>query len=204
MSPLQSTKDEFIKLMRPGDIGLILADNFFATMQNWLRVKEKCPQRASHGFLVTNPPEIFESNGLHPSQATIIKNIGDSTKCWLFRHPDMNQEKFHDMMIYKDGCQQMGGHYSVGGIVQFGLQYVGIRKKLSDADGEFCTELTGHMILEAELPYVTELKPYEVHPSYQLSWFLGDGTDPRFYGFSKGWKCALSYDGQGNYFKNIL
>jgi len=191
--------DDFIKSLNPGDIGLILADNDFSTMQNWQRKKNKVPLRASHGFFMLDTPNIAESNSWKPSAATILKDIGDKTKCWVFRHADMTPEKFEDMRSYWDGFVEGGGHYGIGDIFRIGLNYFGFRTKPDDSDGEFCTELTGHVIVKAKLPYITELKPFEITPSYQRSWFDEDGNDKRFYGKKLGWVKVAEYLGDGKY-----
>lgn len=187
-------KDTFIKSISTGDIGLIHAHNLFATMQNLYRLRFKeGPLEASHGFYVRLPPEIAEADGLFVSNATYLKDIGDKTEAWFFRYPKLTGEQWADMEDYVDGMIDAGGHYSVGGIAQFALQFCGVRKKISDEGGVFCTELTGKVILKAGLPYITDVPPYAVTPSHQLNWFSTVGT-------TLGWILAAYYDGKGNYF----
>lgn len=196
MAMVEVTKERWLSLLEPGDIGLTCSRNLFATLQNWYRKKFKeGPERASHGLVIAEPPEIVESNGLHPSYGKIIKNIGDTTKVWVFRHPGMTPVKWALMEAYANGFIQGGGHYSVGGIVQFGLQFFGIRKRLTDAKGQFCTEFSGNMIITAGLPYITDRKAWEITPTDQLNWFVGPAQDV-------GWISALSYDGNGHYWAN--
>jgi len=186
--------NEFVDGIKPGDIGLICANNFFATLQNWYRKKEKeGPLQASHGFFVPNPPAITEADGLFVSHATFLKDIGDKTKAWFFRWPMLTLDQLDDMVDYTDGMVDAGGHYSVGGICQFGLQFFGVRKKVSNEGGVFCTELTSLTILKAKLPYITDTAPYAITPSHQLNWFMTAGA-------ALGWVLAGHYDGAGGYF----
>lgn len=187
-------QDVFVKGIRPGDIGLILGDNMFAKLQNLYRNRFKeGPLQASHGFFVRQPPAITEANGAFVSDATFLKNIGDKTKTWFFRYPGITPAQLGDMDDYVDGMVDAGGHYSVGGIMQFGLKFFGIHKKLADEGGVFCTELTGRTILKGGLPYITTMKPFEVTPSLQLNWFMTGGS-------LDGWQLAAFYDGKGGYF----
>ena len=195
----QVTQQELVDSLQLGDIGVILAVNQFSTMQNWQRKKDKVPLRASHGFFMKDTPVIAESNGWEPRCATIYKDIGDKTQCWIFRHPAMTPDKFERMLCYWNGVVEGGGHYGIGSIAQMGLNFLGLQKHMTDAEGEFCSELTGHEILVAPLPYITELKPFEVTPSYQRSWFEGDGSDPRFYGKRVGWFKVAEYLGDRKY-----
>lgn len=193
---ITTDKDTFIKSIQAGDIGLIHGHNFFAWLQNLYRERFKeGPLEASHGFYVRNPPEITEADGLFVSDATYLKDIGDKTEAWFFRFPQLTAVQLAAMNNYADGMVDSGGHYSVGGIMQFGLQFFGIRKKVANESGMFCTELTGKTILEAGLPYITDTAPFAVTPSHQLNWFMTSGQ-------LAGWVLAAHYDGNGNYFLN--
>lgn len=189
------TKEQFLAALAPGDIGLIRARNLFATLQNWYRKKfNEGTEQASHGFLMTVPPSIAEANGVFVSSgSTVIKNIGDSTKCWVFRSNALTLAGLEKIEGFINGAVKAGGHYSVGGIMQFAAQFFGIRKKLVDEGGVFCTEFTSDAIIEAELPYITDRPPFQITPSYQLNWLLNEG--PKF-----GWTLVAHYDGAGNYF----
>lgn len=110
----------FTANVNPGDIGIILADNFFSTLQNWYRKKiDKAPDRASHGFFCMQSPDIAEANGLYISKATFLKFIGDKTKCWIFRYRRLSNDQTTKMMEYAEGAIDNGGSYSIGGILQF-------------------------------------------------------------------------------------
>ena len=127
-------------------------------------------------------------------KANIIKNIGDKTECWVFRNLNLDPNQLQAMLAFADGAVESGGRYSVGGIIQFGLQYLGIKKKISDEAGVFCTEFTSRIIDAGGLPYITKLKPFEIAPSYQLNWFLGAEAK------SEGWYLAAHYIPNGKFF----
>lgn len=183
----------FVDSISEGDIGLICGSNPFAWLQNLYRHRfNEGPLQASHGFFVRKPPAITEANGIFVSNATFLKDIGDKTKAWFFRFPALTTEQLDDMEDYLDGMVDAGGHYSVGGIGQFALQFFGVHKKLADEGGVFCTELTGRAILKGGLPYIPDFPPYAVTPSRQLNWFMTDGS-------KLGWELAAFYDGAGNY-----
>lgn len=187
-------QETFVRSIQPGDIGLILANNMFAKLQNLYRKRFKeGPLQASHGFFVRTPPMISEANGIFVSNATFLKDIGDKTKAWFFRNSALTADRLEDMNDYVDGMLDAGGHYSVGGIMQFGLAFFGLHKKVSDEAGVFCTELTGRTILRGGLPYITDTPVFAVTPSHQLNWFVEAG---RMF----GWDLAAHYDGDGGYF----
>jgi hypothetical protein len=186
-----ATKEEFLASLRSGDIGIIRADNVFAKLQNWYRKKFKEGElAASHGFYVRNPPRIAEANGMFiTNDSTVVKNIGDKTKCWIFRYTLLTAAQRAAMNASADVAVQVGGHYSVGGIAQFALQFFGIRKKLADEGGVFCTEFTGDLIVGAGIPYVEGKGAFEIDPSYQLNWMLSPEAQ------EKHWILAGLYDG---------
>jgi hypothetical protein len=185
------TREEWMAKLRPGDIGLILSNNLFSTVQNWLRMKDKNSLRASHGFIIENPPGIIEANGAHVSRSTIGKNVGDTTQCWIFRYPNATREQINLMLAYADGMVDAHGEYSVLGIVQFAMEFFGIRKKFKDEPGVYCTELTGKAILKAGLPYSQE-PAYLITPSDQRSWFVDRGL-------AQGVQLPIWYDGKKFY-----
>lgn len=189
------SKEVWLAALRAGDIGLSRAFNPFAVVQNWYRKKFKeGALTASHGFYLREPPKITEANGLFISDnSTIIKNIGDKTLTWVFRNVATTPAQVSLMNAAADMAVKSGGHYSVMGIVQFGIQFFGIRKRLVDEGGVFCTEFTGDLITLAGLPYVQGRSPYEVDPSFQLNWMMGDGQ-------AVGWRLVGNYDGKGGYF----
>jgi hypothetical protein len=198
---IQTTESRWLMSLQPGDVGLIKGDGFFASLQNLYRQKfHEGDMVATHGFMMETSPNIVESNGLFVSRGQIIKNIGNSKKVWIFRNKFMNPGKYHDMEIYADAAVQAGGHYGIGSIVQFGAQYLGIRKKLSDSSGEFCTELCTHMLMEGDLP-VPEDPPWQVTPSYLLNWMSGTVPDKseEKQGPRQGWFLAANYDGNKVY-----
>lgn len=187
------SKNEWIKSARSGDIGLIRAKNLFSTMQNWYRNRFKEGEhRASHGFIVMKPPEISEANGILIKRATFIKNIGDSTMCWLFRSSYLTPHKQDDIRDFIRGAEQTGGHYSVAGIWQFCLSFFAGKKIMKDKSGVFCTEYTSRLINNARLPYM-DVPEWQISPSLQLNWFIKEGA-------AKGWFLAAYYDGNGKYF----
>lgn len=185
------TREEFISGLMPGDIGLIDGQSFFATLQDWYRKKfHEGEYSASHGFMFAEPPTIIESNGFHPSYGSIHKNVGGRTKCWVFRNKAMSMSKFKQMKAYADGAIEMGGHYGIGNIVQFGLKFIGIRKKIKDAQGQFCTEFTSNLIYESNVPYNVLKQFCEITPSLQLNYFMGRIAQ------LDGWYLALEYNGK--------
>lgn len=194
---IPASKEQFLATLRAGDIGISLARNPFAILQDWYRRKFKEGElAASHGFYFRKPPQIIEADGIFVSKANIFKNIGDKTKVWVFRYARVAPSQIDLMNVAADVAVDVGGHYSVGGLAQFALQFIGLRKKLADESGVFCTEFTGHLIMYAGLPYVKGKRAFEVDPSYQLNWMLGAGKD-------LGWVLAASYDGAGNYLISV-
>lgn len=189
------TKDQFLSSLKAGDVGLIHARNAFAALQNLYRKRfNEGDLQASHGFLMLAPPRIAEANGLFvDSKSTVIKNIGDKTQCWLFRYEGLLPDQLARLLMYVDGAVDAGGHYSVGGILQFAARFFGIHKKVADEGGVFCTEFTSDALSKAGIPYVQDRPAYEITPSYQLNWFLTHG--PMF-----GWYLAAHYDGASHYF----
>jgi len=195
----QATVDSWIASLNNGDIGLLRSNNFFATLQNWRRKKYKEGELfASHGFYIYHPPSIMESNGLFVSQGKLFKNIGGKTEVWIFRYGKITKDQVEDMNIYWEAMREGGAHYSIMGIAQFATQFLGVRKKITDASGVFCTEGTGKAIVKAEIPYITlmhaNVKDYEVDPSMQLNWFMSEEAR------QLGWYLACYYDGKGGYF----
>lgn len=188
------TKTEWLRLLKPADIGLILADNFFSTLQNWKRKQDKNPLRASHGFLIINPPEIIEANGLFVSRSRIGKFVGATTQCWIYRYSNLSEGGMRIMLAYARAMVEAHGQYGVKGIVAFGYEFfkkiiTGKDAKIKDYPGVYCTELTGKAIIEAGLPYVTNEPSFEVTPSDQRSWFDSEGI-------KVGWVRSLWYDGK--------
>jgi hypothetical protein len=189
-----STKDGFLGTLRSGDIALISSKNLFATIESWYAKKfNEGSVLASHGLYLREPPRIAEANGLWVSNdSSVIKYIGDTTKCWVFRYSGITPEQVAEMNAAADMAVDAGGHYSIGGILEFGLQFFGIKKHLSNENGVFCTKFTGDLITLAGLPYVPGKQTFEVDPTAQLTWFLGDGA-------KAGWVLVASYDGAQNY-----
>jgi hypothetical protein len=175
-----------------GDFGLILSDNFFSTLQNWYRKKiDKAPNRASHAFFVYDPPDIIEANGLYIKQAGFLKYIGDKTKCWFFRYKNLTSTQLDRMIAYAEGAADNGGTYSISGIIQFALRFIGVKKNITNEPGSFCSEFDSNIIKDAGLTYLDK-KSYEITPSVQLSYMLADG--------SPYWDLVGYYDGNGGYF----
>lgn len=174
----------FFANLKAGDIGLILADNFFSTMQNWYRLKvEKAPLRASHAFLMTTPPTIAEANGLYISNdASIGKFVGDKTKCWVYRYMSATPDQKRDLMNYCNWAVQAGGTYGVSDILQFGanycLSFIGKRVKWKDNHGEFCSEFCLHGMDDVGWPTpITDDQPIESwSPSLFRSWLELKGS----------------------------
>lgn len=190
-----STKEGFLAALHAGDIGLIRGSNLFATVQKWYAKKFKeGALTASHGFYIEKPPEIVEADGLYITRSAIIKDIGDSTKCWVFRYSKLTDGQLGAMNEGADIAVDSGGHYSIWGIGQFALRFFGVTKHIKDESGVFCTKLTGDLIVKAGVPYVAGKQTFEVDPSLQLNWFMSDEAK------AAGWFLAASYDGAGNYF----
>lgn len=197
---IEIAKEDWIKDLSPGDIGIILSKNFFSSVQNLQRRKDHNPLRASHCFLVTNPPKIVEANGLFISRGNLTKFIGDTTQVWIFRHKDIQSSKVSLMMAYTDGMIDSQGHYGIGQIVSFGKELLrkvitGKEKRSKDSPGVICSELTGKAIVVAGLPYIKREEPYSVTPSEQRSWMANEG-------FIEGWYLALWYDGSNHFLIN--
>lgn len=192
---IPATKEQFLASLKSGDFGVIDSKNFFATLQNWYRKKFKeGDERASHAFYLRAPPRIAEANGVFVrNDATIIKNIGDSTKCWVFRNLNLTPAQLSAMNAAADVAVQVGGHYSVGGIGQFALRFFGLKKKLADEGGVFCSEFCGDLATDAGLPWVSGKKTFEVSPSEMLNWLLSPAAQ------EAGWVLIGKYDGAGNY-----
>jgi len=176
--------------LNAGDCGLILSDNIFSTMQNWMRLKNKEPKRASHAFMLTNPPELTEANGLRTKKGEIYKFIGNSTKCWVFRNKKITPGQIDGIQDYCNGIVEGGGTYAVGSILQFALQYIGIRKKLSDETGMFCSELAVRSYRNEKLSICGDRPSYAISPSELLSWFYSDEA------LKNNWILSSFYDGK--------
>jgi hypothetical protein len=181
---------KFIASLKNGDIGLICAKNFFAVLQNLYRKRFKeGDAQASHGFFMKQTPSISEANGIVIKEATVNKNVGDTTKCWIFRYTKLTQEQVKGMNLYVAGAEETAGHYSVGGIMQFAKSFFTGKRNEPDESGVFCTEYTSRIVRAAGLDYISDLPTWQIDPSYQLNWFLNEG--PKF-----GWILAAHYDGQ--------
>jgi hypothetical protein len=195
---------EFINGLKGGDIGIILAKNFFAVLQNWQRKKFHVPDRASHAFVMLGPPFIAEANGLyisapdakHPTKPSIIKYIDGTTQVWIYRNKKATPELFAKALAYVHGATETGGHYGIQGILQFGLQFIGIQKKLVDTKGQFCSEFAVQMLEEMSLPIPKERKAHEITPSWLKWWFRSKGPD-------QGYELYGHYDGKGNYYAEV-
>jgi len=189
------SQQAFQSLIRNGDFGLIQSKNFFASLQNlfWKKFKEG-DLFASHGFYVKSPPEISEANGIIiSSNATFLKDIGDTTKCWFFRYEDLTGSELDDMNTYVEGAEETGGHYSVWGILQFAKKYVIPKYQMKDGSGVFCYEYQVRIIEAAHIP-CTQIPPWQIDPSSLLNWFMSDDAK------QKGWLNIAYYDGQGGYY----
>ena len=189
-------QDLFLANLKSGDIGLICSKSLFSTLQNWYRKRFKEGElRASHGFYLNNPPELTEANNILLSKATINKNIGDKTKCWIFRYTKLTHEGLEAMNAAADMAISVGGHYSVEGIWQFAKSFFTKKMNMKDKKGVFCTEFTSDIILKG-IPakdYIQDRKPWQIDPSYQLNWFSIDGK-------LKNWELIGFYDGEGSFF----
>jgi hypothetical protein len=195
------SKEVFLANLKSGDIGLICAHNFFATLQNWFRKRfDEGPQLASHGFYVIDPPKIVESNGLFITgpghdDPTIIKNIGDSTQCWVFRYLDLTIAQLESMNDSAEMAVDVGGHYSIGGILQFAKSFFTKKRNEPDESGVFCTEFTSDLVIHAGIPFLKKV-PWQIDPTTQLTWLKTEG-----YNFH--WQLVNYYNGQGQYFISI-
>ena len=192
----ETDNNGFIKHLLPGDIGLILSNNFFAKLQNWYRKRFKEGSlKASHGFYLNNPPELTEANGLYISKSMIFKNIGDTTKCWVFRYENLSCDGLSNMNSGAELAYDSGGHYSIMGIWRFVKSFITGKINQKNEKGVFCTEFTSDLISEGvpEKDYIQDRKPWQIDPSYQLNWFMTEGKD-------HNWKLIGHYNGEGKYF----
>ncbi len=185
-------KETFIGAIKAGDIGIIHSKNLFAKLQSMYahRFKEG-PWLASHGFIVKDPPKISEANGMFVGEATYLKNIGDSTKCWFFRNTDLTVAQLSIMRAFMNAAGDTGGHYSIGGILQFAKCFITGKRGECDESGVFCTEYTSRIIIETGLPYIKNLSSWQIDPTYQLNWFTSDEAR------SLNWIMAAYYDPDG-------
>lgn len=184
----------FVANIKNGDIGVIQANNFFSTLQKmfWKKFKEG-ELFASHAFYVKDPPKISEANGIIiSSNATFLKNIGDTTKCWIFRNFSATGEQIDDMNGYVQGAEETGGHYSFWGILQFVKAYVTSKKDMKDESGVFCSEYVARIVESAHIPF-TAIPPWQLDPSSLLNWL--NSQDAR----NKRWVNTGYYDGDGHY-----
>lgn len=195
----QSNHDEFIASLKSGDIGVICSKNIFATLQALYAHRfSEGPIAASHAFYVRNPPRITEANGIvikGPSQnTTVLKYVGDQTKCWIFRYSELTPLQLLVMNAYADSAEATGGHYSVGGIWQFAKAWITGHQNESDEGGVFCSELASDIIKAPPISdFISDRPSWRIDPTYLLNWMLSqDKTLGK-------WQLAANYDGQ-NYF----
>jgi hypothetical protein len=184
----------FVANVKNGDFGLIQSTNFFGKLQKlyWKKFKEG-DLFATHGFYVKTPPQISEANGIIiSSNATFLKDIGDTTKCWFFRNLYLTADQLTQMNLYVEGAEETGGHYSVWGILQFAKKYLTPTYQMKDESGVFCSEYQVRIIEAAHIPCTT-IPPWQVDPSSFLNWLMSDDAK------AKGWINVGYYDGNKNY-----
>jgi hypothetical protein len=183
-----ANRDKFISKINNGDIGLLLSHSVFAKLQNLFRKKfHEGELRASHGFYVKYPPRISEANGMCvKGNVDFKKYIEGSAKAWFFRYRYLTIPQLEHMNLYVRSAEETKGRYSIGGIFQYALKYLGLKKNLEDESGVFCTEYTSRIILSAPLQYIKDKEPFEISPSYQLNWMMGNDY----------WRLVGQYDGK--------
>jgi hypothetical protein len=195
MTMKEVSKEAWLSALMPGDIGMNLAHNPFATVQNWYRKKFKDgPYQASHSFLVYSPPKIVEANGVRVDFGGIIKFVGGKTSVWAFRYRDMSPTQLNLMTKLAAEVVKVGGHYGFADIWSFAVRFFRPKAKTEDHRGMFCSELTTSLAIDSNLPYIVGVPPHEVSPSFQLNWHMIKGKD-------YGWDLAAHYDAvTGKYF----
>ena len=190
---MKVSHEVFVSSVKAGDVGLLKAENHFAWFQDLYRRRMgEGDQKASHGFIVKEPPMISEANGPHIQEATFLKNIGSSTRCWFFRLKEIKGIHVDKMMDYCRGSEETDGIYSVHGILEFIKSFLFKKRDWKDRKGVFCSEYVSRIIIAAGLGdrYITTRDPWEISPSFQLNWLCSDEAR-RF-----GWVLAAYYDGQ--------
>lgn len=181
-----ATLDEFLGTLKNGDIGLINSKNFFGFLQNLYRKRFKeGPEQASHSFFMKSPPEISEANGFTVSGgSSVLKFVGDSTKCWIFRFKALTDRQLEQMNDFAAGAEETSGHYSFWGIAQFAKAFILGKRDEKDESGVFCSEYTSRIICAAGINEYCDLPSYQIDPSFQLNWLLE----------ASGWDLVASYD----------
>jgi hypothetical protein len=195
------SKEGWVIMRKPGDAGIILADNFFSTLQNWYRKKvDKVDDRASHAFIMKRTPAISEANGLYIKEANVTKYLADRKKVWIFRNLNMTTDKAEGILDYCSGAERNGGTYSLKGISQFGLSYFmsffGKKIKFKDQQGSFCSEYLGKALINEGIPFLDGKVDFSATPSFVLDYLLGEK------GKADQWILSAYYDGAGNYYIN--
>lgn len=183
----QCDRSMFLENLNTGDLGIILADNFFSTVQNWLRLKLGNPKRASHAFILTDPPILTEANGARASEAKIGKYVGDKTKCWIFRFKPITVDQQKGIQDFAKGIVEGGSPYAIASIIQFGLLYLGIQKKVHDEAGMFCSELAVSALRNEDIPICDDNPSYSITPSSLLSWCFSSDASLRNWVLSSLW-----------------
>lgn len=194
-------QDRFLAYIKAGDVGVIKADNLFAKLQALYAHRfDEGPIAASHAFYVSNPPFITEANGIlikgEPQNVTFLKYVGDETKAWFFRYPNLDPIQLARMNTYAQAAVACGGHYGVGQIWQFFRSWITGKQNECDEGGVVCSEFVSDIVRAAPIAEFLDpaIPSWRIDPTRLLNWLAVQGNQN-----PPPWRLAAYYDGGGRY-----
>jgi hypothetical protein len=190
------TKEVFLGSLCWGDICLVRGKTLFGFFQNWERKKAGVDEKATHGLIVLDPPQISEADGKGVTDANkITRYFSGHHKIWTFRLVDPITETQKGLgKAYLSGAHQAAyGFEGIGEIARKFFRSLFKKKyEIKDHRGIFCTEHTSRFAMAMGIPW-TSKRPEEVTPSFLLDWMLDEAVPFRT------WRLVNHYD-QGDFY----